>query len=362
MILFKLQEFPNAESTSQRVNDIQAKPPMQLDKEDLRTITTAIENWESEGLIDAELALKLRRSMEEKHSERAQLAQYFFIIAISSAILAAGALLINEKLLERLRQTFLLSNWTIAFAAAALAVTGFWYARRRRRAINTTTYETYMLPGALSSLVALVYLCKEIGNGEGYTLFTGLCAVLFFALSMTFRSRLLWIVFIASIMGWYGAFSTVFSRDNLFLGMNYPMRFTIFGAAVIGFSFLVKRLRRIAHMHLITYQAGLLIFYTGLWGVSVFGNYNTIAEWQAVRQTAMLPFAIGSGLLTAAGLWIGVRRDDASLRDFSILFLLLNLYTRYFEYFWDRMNQGIFYLILAVSFGLLAKWLSRKKD
>lgn len=332
---------------------------MQADKDDIRTLNEGIDAWQREGLLDETTAAKLRASLVQKNSERAQLAQYFFIIAISSALLAAGALLINEKLLERLRRTFLLSNYTIALAAAALAAAGFWYARHRRRLVNVTTYETYMLPGALSSLVALVYLCKETGNGEGYTLFTGLCAVLFFALGLAFRSRLLWIVFIAATMGWYGAFSTVFSSENLFLGMNYPMRFTVFGAVVIAFAFLVKRIRRIVPMHLITYQAGLLIFYTGLWGVSVFGNWNSVSAWQEVRQSSMLPYAISSGVITALGLWIGIRRDDASLRDFSILFLLLNLYTRYFEYFWDRMNQGIFYLILAVSFGLLARWLSR---
>lgn len=332
---------------------------MQVDKEDLRTVNEAIDSWIGEGLIDTELAGKLRASLEQKHSERAQLAQYFFIIAISSAILAAGALLINEKLLERLRRTFLLSNWTIAFAAAGLAVAGFWFARNRRRILSPTTYEVYMLPAALSSIVAVVYLCKEIGNGQGYTLFTGLCSILFFTLSLTFRSRLLWIIFIASIMGWYGAFSSVFSSQNLFLGMNYPMRFTVFGIVVTAFAFVVKRIRRIRPMHPITFQAGLLIFYTGLWGVSVFGNYETIAGWQAVRQTAMLPYAVVAGLITAAGLWIGIRRDNDTLRDFSILFLLLNLYTRYFEYFWDRMNQGIFYLILAISFGLLARWLSK---
>ncbi len=332
---------------------------MQADKDDIRALNDGIDAWLEEGLIDSVLAARLRASLVRKNSERAQLAQYFFIIAISSALLAAGALLINEKLLERLRRTFLLSNYTIALAAILLAAAGFWYARHRRGVASVTAYETYMLPGALSSVVALVYLCKEWGNGEGYTLFTGLCAILFFSLSLAFGSRLLWVVFIASIMGWFGAFSTVFSTGNLFLGMNYPMRFTVFGILVTGFSFLVKRIPRIEAMHPITYQAGLLIFYTGLWGVSVFGNYGSIAAWQEVRQFVMLPYAVGSGLITALGLWIGIRREDPTLRDFSILFLLLNLYTRYFEYFWNRMNQGIFYLILAISFGLLAHWLSR---
>jgi len=38
----------------------------------------------------------------------------------------------------------------------------------------------------------------------------------------------------------------------------------------------------------------------------------------------------------------------------------VNLYTRYFEYFWDGMNKGLFFLILAIAFGFTGWFLDRK--
>jgi uncharacterized membrane protein len=334
---------------------------MQVDKEEDKAIRQALDEWLAAGIITPEQAEDARKTIAPRTTERQQLAQYFFIIAISSALLAFGALFIDEKLLEHLRRTFLLSNYTIALSASILAGLSFWHAWHRRRKLSTISYELYQIPGALSVLVALVYLCKEIGNGASYTFFTGLSAIVFFILSLTLRSRLLWLGVVASAMGWFGAFSTVYSKDNLFLGMNYPVRFTVFGLLVIALAGLQKRFPRLEPMRALTYHAGLVIFFTGLWGVSVFGNFGSLDGWQAVRQARILPYTVITGIITAAALYIGIHRRDEALRDYSILFLLLNLYTRYFEYFWDSLNKGLFFLVLAVSFGLLARWLSKTK-
>lgn len=335
---------------------------VQADKDEARALSAAIDGWLQSGIITSDQAAAMRATIVPKTSERQQLAQYFFIIAVSSALLAFGALFLDEKLLEHLRRTFLLSNYTIALAAAALAAGTFWYAGRKRPHLSTTGYEVWLIPAALTTLVSLVYLCKELGNGAGYTFFTGLMTVTFFALSIVFRSRVLWVCALAAVMGWFGAFSTVHSQGNLFLGMNYPVRFTIFGLCILGLSYLQLYTQRLRGLQPITYQAALLIFYTGLWGVSVFGNFATLDEWHAVRQARMLPYAFASGAITALGLFAGIRRRDEVLRDYSILFLLLSLYTRYFEYFWDGLNKGLFFLVLAVSFGLLARWLSQARN
>lgn len=334
---------------------------MELSNDEQKLLRRAIESWSAEGIIDAKQAGAMRDSIGARPSQRQQLAQYFFIIAISSALLAFGALFLDEKILERLRRSFLLSNYTIAFAACVLAAVCFWLVQRRRSHISETAYEAYLIPGGLCTLVALTYFCKEVGAGAGYTLFTGLCTVIFFGLAAGFRSRVLWVGCMLSLMGWFGAFSTVHAANNLFLGLNYPARFSVFGLLVIGLASMMARVPRLASFSALTYHAGILICFTGLWGVSVFGNFGTLDAWQAVRQARMLPFAIVTGALLAAALFLGIRRNDAALRDYSILFLLLHLYTRYFEYFWDALNKGLFFLVLAVSFGLLARWLARKR-
>lgn len=319
-----------------------------------------INDWRTQGLISSEQASKIQDVLKEKTSQREQLAQYFFIIAVASGLLAFAALFVDEKLLKRLQGLFSLSNYSICFVSVLLAAISFWFARRRRSAVSDTTYEVYLLPGALCSVVAIVYLCKEIGNGAAYTLFTGIATIVFFIFSALFRSKALWVICIVALMGWFGAFSTVHSSGNLFFGMNYPMRFTVFGLLVLALALGQKQVRLLKSVAVLSYNIGLLIFFTGLWGISVFGNFGTLSAWHEVRQFKMLPYALVCGIILTGMLLLGIRKDDRTLRDYSILFLLLNLYTHYFEYFWDTLNKGLFFLVLALSFGLLARWLGKK--
>ncbi len=330
------------------------------EKEQKEIIDDAIDGWLAASIISASQAATMRANSAAGPSQRQQLAQYFFIIAVSSALLAFGALFLDEKILERLRRTFLLSNYTIALVSAGLAAAFFWYAGRNKARLSNTTYEVYLLPAALDTLVSLTYLCKEIGPGTAYTLYTGLCTAAFLVLSLAFPSRVLWTGCLLALMGWFGAFSTVHSHGNLFIGLNYPMRFTIFGLLMAGISWLQAH-TRLASLRDITYHFALIICFTGLWGVSVFGNFGSLDAWNAVRQTQMLPYAVTTGLALGGALYFAIRRSDAALRDYSILFLLVHLYTRYFEYFWGALNKGLFFLFLAVSFGLLARWLSKNR-
>lgn len=334
---------------------------MQADKQEREVLGKALDEWKDAGLLTPEHAAQLRGTIKAKESGTEQLAHYFFIIAVCCALLAFGALFIDEKLLQRLQQTFLLHNITIAVAAMILSAICFRFARRQRPVVSVAAYELYLVPGTLTALISLVYICKETGNGDGYTFFLGLASIMLGALCIVFRSRMLWCGFLLAGMGWFGAFSTVHSHDNLFLGMNYPVRFTLFGLLVLVLSWGQRKIPRLDGYYRISYHAGLLIFFTALWGLSVFGNYGYLDQWAAVRQTQVLGFSFLFGAATGIALYLGIRYDDPAVRDYSILFLLLNLYTRYFEYFWNSMNKGLFFLFLALSFWLLGRWLNKRK-
>ena len=64
-------------------------------------------------------------------------------------------------------------------------------------------------------------------------------------------------------------------------------------------------------------------------------------------------------LFTAAGIAqivAGARLHDARLSGFGIVFLAIDLYTRFFEHFWDRLSAGLFFLLagaLAMLLGYL---------
>ena len=55
----------------------------------------------------------------------------------------------------------------------------------------------------------------------------------------------------------------------------------------------------------------------------------------------------------------GLKTEDTVARGFGITFLLLNLYTRFFEYFWDNTHKALFFAILGISFWALGSYAER---
>lgn len=338
-----------------------ARQKMDVDKNDWELLRKAIDTWAGEGRLDEAKAEELRQTVQLKKTERHQIAQYFFIVAISCIILAFGAIFIDEKFLEKLKTYFALSNLVIALGCATVGALWFWYVRKRVQNLGSFSYEAYMVLGALLCLSSLVYICKDFGFGPERTVFFALSAALLFSISVVFRSRVLWLAGLASVVCLFSAFTTWQSSRNLFLGMNYPTRFVLLGLIITGISFYVHRSRQLIFIQRLTYLSGLLLFLFSMWMVSIFGNYGYLDEWSRVRQTQVIFYGVLFGLVSALVFNLGIRHRDNTTRDLAVLFLLLNLYSRYFEYFWDNTNKGLFFLVLAVSFWFIGRWIERRK-
>ncbi len=333
---------------------------MEVDKNEATLLHRALNEWEHNGSITGEQADELKKNITIRQNDRQQIAQYFFFIALFCTLLAFGAIFLSEKLLEKIKAYFSWSNMVITLITAGLSLLWFWYIGRKRKQISNSAYEVYMALGCLSALTSLVYLCKELGIDKTYTAFLSLALPVLLIISVLLRSRAIWIAVIFTLVAWYGSYTTWQSADNLFMGMNYAVRYTLLGLLLLGFSFAQTYFRPFKFTRHITYVAGMLLFFAGLWAVSIFGNYNSLAQWHQVRQVHVLAYSIVFGLAAAASFYLGIRYKDELARDFGVLFLLINLYTRYFEYFWDSMNKGIFFLILAVTFGFVGWFLERR--
>ncbi len=334
---------------------------MEADKQEIKILHKALDEWEQNGRLAPEQAASLRETIVPKHTGRQQIAQYFFFIALTCILLAFAALFLNEKLLEKLKAYFSLNDLAIALISAALSVLWFWYTGRKKKATGTGAYEVYMVLGGLAVLTTLVYLCKYTHMYKTPTVLFGLSLPILAALGQGFRSKALWIGAIIAAICWYSSFTEWQSTGYRFLGMNYPMRFTAFALVVLGVSFIQLKVQSLSFGQHITYVSGLILLFTGLWGVSIFGNYSSFTIWQEVRQVQVLAWSFVFGLVAGLSFYLGIRFKDDLARDLGVLFLLINLYTRYFEYCWNSMNKGIFFLILAITFGFVGWWLERKR-
>ncbi|KQS33301.1 hypothetical protein [Dyadobacter sp. Leaf189] len=332
---------------------------MELDKKEAETVNKAILFWEESNQISREQAEQLRGSYQLRNSNVDAIAIYALISAISCGLLAFGALVIDEKWLEMLRQKWGISENIFGIGFSLLTALFVFLAKRRQirfpqaRASN----EAYNITIILTVAIAVTYWTRSFADAQSnYALPLLIAAVVYGGIAVLLRSTLLWTVMIISLAGWWGAQTHYWSKGSFrFLGMNYPLRMTVFGLAVWGSSFLLKRSGSMKFLQEVTYSIGLFLFLLAAWTLSIFGNYDDWEGWKLLKQGHFWYWAAAFTLMLAGMLYYAFQKGLYVLRDLCLIFFLLNIYTRYFEYFWDRTNKGIFFAILALSFWFVGR-------
>ncbi|MEK6682182.1 MAG: DUF2157 domain-containing protein, partial [Nitrospirota bacterium] len=138
-----------------------------------------------------------------------------------------------------------------------------------------------------------------------------------------------------------------------YLGMNYPIRFVLFGTVLTALSSFFWQWQNRNEFLKPTRIMGLLYLFISLWIMSIFGNYGDMGKWYNVKQIELFHWSLLFGLTSIGSIYHGIKFDDHMTRSFGLTFLFINLYTRFFEHFWNSLHKAIFFTILAISFWYL---------
>ena len=95
---------------------------------------------------------------------------------------------------------------------------------------------------------------------------------------------------------------------------------------------------------------GLLYLFIALWIMSIFGNYGDKHNWEQVKQIELFHWSILFGAVAGWAIYHGLRHDNDITKGFGLTFLGINLYTRFFELFWNNLHKAIFFALLGLSF------------
>lgn len=335
---------------------------MKLNKKQGLFLKHTIEYWQQQGTITPDVANDLKSSFSIRSFDWERLAKYSFWISMICTVIAIAAITLDEWLMTILEQLFLNSKVIpcLIFAAAAAVFYIFAYRRRKTKPLHHFSNEAIIFAGVLSTAVSVAYFGQAIDNGSGhFSLLFLLSTIIYAALAFWFPSKLIWIFSLLSLGSWFGAETGYMSGwGAYYLGMNFPLRFVLFGGVLIGVSLLFKRQTRFSDFAHSTYVMGLLYLFIALWIISIFGNYGDLNSWYNVKQYELLHWGILFAFVAIIAIIYGLKHDDATSRGFGITFLFLNLYTKYFEFFWVGMHKAIFFIILAASFW----WIGRHAE
>ena len=332
---------------------------LNLDKQEAEFLNKTISHWETDNLIDRDTAGKLKSSYEVKGFDWRRLAQYSFWVALACGIVAIASLIIDDVVIRWLEKLYETPDIIISLVSAILAALLFFEGHKRKSRYPERVFsnEAIIFFGILFTASSIAFLGKTFDNGKGHFSILFLLSVLVYAaLAYKFRSGLIWAFALVSLGSWFGT-ETGYQTDwsFYFLGMNYPLRFVFFGIALVIFSFLMLRFSKLNMFRELTYVIGLLYLFVSLWLLSIFGNFGSLEDWMRVKQTELFYWGIISVMVSLAFTLYGLRKKDYIAREFGISFLLINLYSRYFEYLWDITDKTIFFGIMALSFWLIGR-------
>ena len=326
---------------------------MVFNKKQGKFIHQVIEQWAEQGTVPPEMAARLHESITIRPFDWKKLAKYSFWTAIICFVIAVAAILRDEVLIGILKQIFtasaMLRSLMLALCAAGLFYLGF--ARRRRYPHRIFSTEAVFFVGILFCSGSIASFGEAVDTGSGHFLLLFLLSTLVYGvLGLALSSKLIWAFSLLSLGSWFGTETGYLSGWGAYwLGMNFPMRFVLFGLVLTGVSFWFRHVRLLKSFSHVTQVIALLYPFIALWLLSIFGNYGDLSDWTFVGQIELLHWGLLFALAAIAAIVFGLKYDDYTSRAFGVTFLFINLYTRYFEYFWDTTHKAVFFLILAVS-------------
>jgi hypothetical protein len=332
---------------------------LNLDKQESDFLNKAVSHWEKEHLINTELAETLRKSYEVKGFDWMRLAKYSFWIALFCGAIAVGSLIINDTLLNWLKSLYYTPDIVISIASVIIAAVCFYFGRRWEKKYPEKVFsnEAIIFTGVLFTACCIAFLGKTFDNGSGhFSLLFLLSVFVYGVLAWRMDSRLIWLFALVSLGSWFGTetgYQTHWSY--YFLGLNYPLRFVLFSIVLVGSCYILKNQKWFNRFWELTYVVGLLYLFMSLWLLSIFGNYGSIDTWLHIKQISLFYWGIISAVVATLFLFYGLKSRDVIAREFGITFLLIFIYTKYFEYFWDHTNKTLFFAILGLSFWLIGR-------
>ena len=330
---------------------------MRLTKKKAKILKAVIESWIEENVVSQSQGQMLLESYDVIGFDWKRLAKYSFWISIICIVISVGAILADDILRELFAKLFNTPEIVKCIFTAIIAALIYYYGLKRKKKAPEKVFsnEAIFFLGVLATAGSVAFLGRAIDTGSGhFTILILLAAIIYGILGLWFPSKLVWIFSLISIGSWMGTETGYMSGwGAYYLGMNYPLRFVLFGIILIAFSFIFKRWHFRQDFLRPTRIIGLLNLFIALWIMSIFGNYGDMHEWERVKQIELFHWSLIFGLAALASIYHGMKEDDGMTRGFGITFLFINLYTRFFEYCWDNVHKAIFFALLAISFWYL---------
>ncbi|CRF34140.1 membrane protein [Brachyspira suanatina] len=271
---------------------------------------------------------------------------------IIKAIMITGIVMVSIGFIAFI-SFYIFSLYFIAFLFALLFLSGFIIDEILKR-------KDIYLPKTSSAIIAIssIFLSAFIftlsyiitHNKDNFILLSLISIILFFIIAYIKRNYAVLSIAIIGLITWYGFEG--FDISGIDLTLNNYIRFIMTSILMflIGITDINKKLgERYSNFSVIYYTVGILYVNIILAIMSIFGSYDYPIILEHFANKEIIIYSSIFLISDIIALIIGYKLKISSIVRYSIFFVILNMYIRYFEYFYSRMNTWIFFIILGLS-------------
>ena len=252
------------------------------------------------------------------------LVRVFTILGAISA--GAGALVMAGRHMNALR----LLEGGLAVAIVLLIAGARWV---RAQDMGRTAAAMEMAAGfAVQGLTTV--LATDFSRGsDDWPALVGLQTVLLVAMAYALGNRLVLGHASVTAFAWFGGETGYVSGWGMYwLGMTYPLRFAAAGCAAMAIASAHAqwggRYQSFARVYA---HFGALVLHLALWFLSIFGDFaDRVVNWH--NDGERLAFTGVWAAVSVAFILTGARTGIGLLRSYGIVFLIVNVYTFYFQF------------------------------
>jgi hypothetical protein len=205
---------------------------------------------------------------------------------------------------------------------------------RRRRGLRITAAAIELAAGlALQGWTVLMAIEFSTGS-ENWPALVGVQTALLVGLAYLLQNRLVLGHACVVAFFWFGAETGYISGWGAYwLGMNYPARFLLAGlvAIAVGRGHMLGWCGRYQLFARVYLHFGLSVLNLALWFFALFGYFELEPRWDGT-ESERLAFSLLWALCAGGMLFAGVRWSLRLLRGYGLTFLVINLYTFYFQF------------------------------
>ena len=277
---------------------------MQLNRKDMQVLNQLLNFWVDKELLTSEQSARLQQSVTVKKAGWQLLARYAFYCTVVCGVLAIVAVLMDDRLIELLLKLFDASAMvkSAGFAIAAALVLSLGYRFGKKAPNRLYTRESLYFLSVLLIAASDWFLGKALDTGSGHYSVLLLSACFIYAVAgLVLSSRTLWLFALGTLFWWFVE-EIGYQTEYAFhlYGMNVFVWFSFFSVVVLCCSYLMPHSCVTRPFFTVTKITALLCLFSGLWGLAVFGNYDSVTSWGEISQFELwrwnLPLAIACGV------------------------------------------------------------------